>query len=132
MANGTAADREPWIGGILDAMRCVEGIECAVLSNYMWDIPFVFTQIPDLQTVPVLVLHGERRGKDGGAVGADRERRNEGVSGAHGAREEAGIFNHVYNNCRSVTTSPLSVTTSCLSSTGGWPIQPVRVYVGLK
>ena len=34
--------------------------------------------------------------------------------------------------CRSVTTSPLSVTTSCLSSTGGWPIQPVRVYVGLK
>ena len=34
--------------------------------------------------------------------------------------------------CRSVTTSPSMVTTSCLSSTGGWPIQPVRVYVGLK
>ena len=30
--------------------------------------------------------------------------------------------------CRSVTTSPSMVTTSCLSSTGGWPIQPVRVY----
>jgi hypothetical protein len=34
--------------------------------------------------------------------------------------------------CRSVTTSPSMVTTSCLSSTGGWPIQPVRVYVGSK
>ena len=34
--------------------------------------------------------------------------------------------------CRSVTTSPPMVTTSCLSSTGGWLIQPVRVYVGLK
>ena len=32
--------------------------------------------------------------------------------------------------CRSVSTSPPMVTTSCLSSTGGWPIQPVRVYVG--
>ena len=34
--------------------------------------------------------------------------------------------------CPSVSTSPSMVTTSCLSSTGGWPIQPVRVYVGLK
>ena len=34
--------------------------------------------------------------------------------------------------CRSVTTSPPMVTTSCLSSTGGWPIQPVRVHVGSK
>ena len=34
--------------------------------------------------------------------------------------------------CRSVSTSSSMVTTSCLSSTGGWPIQPVRVYVGLK
>ena len=30
---------------------------------------------------------------------------------------------------RQTTTT---VTASCLSSTGGWPIQPVRVYVGLK
>ena len=31
-----------------------------------------------------------------------------------------------------ISTSPSMVTTSCLSSTGGWPIQPVRVYVGSK
>ena len=34
--------------------------------------------------------------------------------------------------CRSVSTSPSMVTTSCLFRIGGWPIQPVRVCVGSK
>ena len=52
-------------------------------------------------------------------------RKDIGVAPAHrGAR----ALHNAYNT----TTSPLSVTAACLSSTGGWPIQPVRVYVGLK
>ncbi len=47
--------------------------------------------------------------------------------------EAAAIIIAHCHQCQSTCwTSPLSVTTSCLSSTGGWPIQPVRVYVGLK
>ena len=42
---------------------------------------------------------------------------------ARGARWEPSV---------NTTYMPSMVTTSCLFRIGGWPIQPVRVHVGLK
>ena len=72
----------------------------------------------------------------------EERRRARAACDLEGNRAGLGCLEHLGNHfivrsghgvaCPSVSTSPLSVTTSSLSSIGGWPIQPVRVCVGSK